>query len=75
MKKLVFILAICAVVAFPSCKKCTTCVIKAGSVELSPADKCGTERQVKLFEEEQAEKAAKMLDDGLTGARAYCTRY
>ena len=72
MKKVLVILSLAAVIVFPSCKKCTTCQIKAGSVyESVPEEYCGTEKQVNDFEEDYQIRAENL---GITGARAYCNR-
>ncbi len=74
MKKVAFILAIGAIGLFASCKECTTCIIRAGEIELSAKEKCGTERAVSQFEDDQKADAKQLLEDGIDGARAYCTR-
>jgi hypothetical protein len=72
MKKALFILILSGVFLLTSCKVCTTCQIKAGSVyESVPDEYCGTSSEVKKFEDDYQKKAA---DLGITGARAYCRR-
>lgn len=73
MKKLILYFIVIAFAAgFTSCKKCTVCQIKAGAVyESVPEEYCGSENQVKDFENDYSVRAENL---GITGARAYCQR-